>query len=229
MTNHYTLDQLDAFPWIVSTDTLRNEDLLVRYWQAAEQCHAIKYSGHPFAAEHPTLAQRLERLAGEDSKESDWDEEQAAQCVDDLAEILQDYAPAGFGFGASIGDGACLGFWLDDAWVEALEHCGWAADSDPAALADVIRELEADGIDCDNFQDAYCGETEGYEEEVAGRNYAEQLAEELSPSFELDRTGSIPWPFRHIDWDDAWRELQTGDGYRVHRISGETWAVFRSV
>lgn len=224
MQNHYTLDQLDGFPWIVSTDTLRNEDLLVRYWQAAEQLLAI--NGAQFEA---PLFETLERLTGEDSKECDWDEEQAAQCVDDLAEILQDYAPRGFSFGASVGDGACFGFWLDDAWAEALEHCGWAADSDPAALADVIRELDSDGIDCENFQDAYCGETEGYEEEVAGRNYAEQLAEELSPSFELDRTGSIPWPFRHINWDDAWCELQTGDGYRVHRISGETWAVFRSV
>lgn len=225
----YTLDQLDGFPWIVSVDTLRTEDLLVRFWQTAEQLHRLAYSGHPFAAQHPALVRELELLAGEDAKEQDWSEERARQCVDDLAEYLQDYAPSGFHFGANAGDGAAFGFWLSDEWTDALEHCGWATDSDPAALADVIRELEADGIDCDNFRDAYCGETEGYEEEVAGRNYAEQLAEELSPTFELDRTGSIPWPFRHINWDDAWRELQTGDGYRVHRIGGETWAVFRSV
>lgn len=34
---HYTAEQLASFPWIVSTDTLRLEDLLVRYWQTAEQ------------------------------------------------------------------------------------------------------------------------------------------------------------------------------------------------
>ena len=219
MPNHYTLDQLDAFPWIVSTDTLRNEDLLVRYWQAAEQVLALK--GDQFEA---PLFETLERLAGEDSKESNWDEEQAAQCVDDLAETLQDYAPAGFGFGASIGDGACFGFWLDDAWAEALEYCGWAADSDPAGLADVIRELEDDGIDCDNFQDAYCGQGEGHSEADAGADYAAQLAEELGAW-----DGTPNWPASCIDWEAAWRELVIGDGYRVHRISGDTWAVFRAV
>lgn len=226
MSNHYTLDQLDGFPWIVSTDTLRPEDLLPKFWSAAETCAVLLDRPHLL---NPGTLASLTKLVGEDSSESDWDDAEACETLQELGDALNDAAPSGFYFGSQEGDGACVGFWLCDEWIAALEHCGWAADSDPAALADVIRELEADGIDCENFQDAYCGETEGYEEEVAGRNYAEQLAEELSPSFELDRTGSIPWPFRHIDWDDAWRELQTGDGYRVHRISGETWAVFRSV
>lgn len=223
---HYTLDQLDGFPWIVSCDTLKTEDLLVKFWSAAESCAAL--TERPQLLDPDTLA-RLTKLVGEDSSESDWSAEQAAELLEELDRTLNDVAPSGFYFGSQEGDGACFGFWISEDWAEALEHCGWAADSDSAALADVIRELEQDGIDCDNFSDAYCGETEGYEEEIAGANYAEQLAEELSPSFALDRNGSIPWPFRHIDWDAAWRELETGDGYRLHRISGQTWAVFRSV
>jgi len=219
---HYTAEQLASFPWIVSTDTLRNEDLLVRYWQAAEQCHAIKYSGHPFAAEHPALVQQLERLAGEDSKESDWNEEQAAQCVDDLAEILQDYAPAGFGFGASIGDGACFGFWIGEEWAEALKTLGFGYD-DPTGWAELISRLELDGIDPENIEDAYQGRAEGYSEEQAGAEFAQGLAEEQ---------GLMPqqpgWPFSCIDWLAAWRELEIGDGYLLHDIGGE-YLVFRSV
>ena len=223
MTHHYTLDQLDGFPWIVSCDTLRNEDLLVRYWQTAEQCHAIKYSGHPFAAEHPALVQQLERLAGEDSTESDWNEDEAAQCVDDLAEILQDYAPAGFGFGASIGDGACFGFWLDDAWAEALELFGLGND-DPTGWASLIAELDADGIDPDTVEDSYQGRAEGFTEERAGEDYAQNLAEEQG--LIVAHPG---WPFSCIDWNDAWRELVIGDGYWLHDIGDGDWLVFRAV
>jgi len=224
MTNHYTLDQLDAFPWIVSCDTLRTEDLLVKYWEALEQVHRCRYIGHPFAAEQPTLTQQLERMAGEDAAEADWDEEIAAQHVEKMAELLNAYAPSGFYFGSQEGDGACFGFWLDQEWADVLEHCGWAADSDSAALADVIRELEQDGIDCENFEDAYCGQAEGYSEEAAGADYAQQLAEEQGLM-----TTHPGWPFSCIDWADAWRELELGDGFRVHRISGNTWAVFRAV
>lgn len=222
----YTLDQLDGFPWIVSVDTLRTEDLLVRFWQTAEQLHRLAYSGHPFAAQHPALVRELELLAGEDAKEQDWNEERARQCVDDLAEYLQDYAPSGFHFGASAGDGAAFGFWLSDEWVDALEHCGWAADSDPAALADVIRELEDDGIDCENYEDAYAGSAEGCTEDKAGEDFAQAFADELGLPAKLDGTS---WPIYCIDWAYAWRELVAGDGYRLHRISGNDWAVFRAV
>lgn len=222
----YTLDQLDGFPWIVSVDTLRTEDLLVRFWQTAEQLHRLAYSGHPFAAQHPALVRELELLAGEDAKEQDWNEERARQCVDDLAEYLQDYAPPGFHFGASAGDGAAFGFWLSDEWVDALEHCGWAADSDPAALADVIRELEDDGIDCENYEDAYAGSAEGCTEDKAGEDFAQAFADELGLPAKLDGTS---WPIYCIDWAYAWRELVAGDGYRLHRISGNDWAVFRAV
>jgi len=221
MANHYTLDQLDAFPWIVSCDTLKAEDLLPKFWTAAEGLAVLL--DRPQLLNPATLAS-LAKLVGEDSSEADWDDEEAAQTLEELHEALSEVAPAGFYFGSQEGDGACFGFWLDQEWADLLEHCGWAADSDSAALADVIRELEQDGIDCENFEDAYCGEAEGYSEEAAGADYAQQLAEEqgLMPT-------TPGWPFSCIDWADAWRELELGDGFRVHRISGNTWAVFRAV
>ena len=228
MPNHYTLDQLDAFPWIVSCDTLRNEDLLVRFWQTAEQLHRLAYSGHPFAAQHPALVRELELLAGEDAKEQDWNEERAAQCVDDLAEYLQDYAPSGFHFGASAGDGAAFGFWLGDSWAEALELFGMG-DDDPTGWASLIAELDADGIDPDTVEDSFQGRAEGYSEEKAGADFAQELAQETMLPTSPDGIGWNRWPVSCIDWAHAWQELVMGDGYRLHDIGGGHWLVFRSV
>jgi hypothetical protein len=214
----YTPEQLASFPWIISCDTLRTEDLLVKFWGAAEQ----------IGADLTDLLPDLQRLVGEDSSESDWNDEQAGWALESLAACLQDAAPTGFYFGASEGDGACFGFWLTPQWCDALEVLSFGND-DPTGWAELVARLEADGLDPDNIEDAYQGRAEGWSEERAGADYAQQLAEELSPSFELDRTGSIPWPHRHVDWDAAWRELQTGDGYRLHDIGGGEWLVFRSV
>lgn len=220
----YTLDQLDGFPWIVSVDTLRTEDLLVRFWQTAEQLHRLTYSGHPFAAQHQALVRELELLAGEDAKEQDWNEERARQCVDDLAEYLQDYAPSGFHFGASAGDGACFGFWIDESWAEALELFGMG-DDDPTGWASLIAELDADGIDPDTVEDSYQGRAEGVTEERAGADYALELFNDSG----LRKASEDGWPFRCIDWDAAWEELRIGDGYRLHSIGGGDWLVFRAV
>lgn len=222
MHTHYTLDQLDGFPWIVSCDTLKTEDLLPKFWSAAEICAVLL--DRPQLLNPGTLAS-LAKLVGEDSSESDWDDTEARQTLEELFDALNDAAPSGFGFGSQEGDGACFGFWLGEDWAEALEHCGWAADSDSAALADVIWELEQDGIDCDNFEDAYCGEAEGCTEERAGAAYALGLFEDSGTR----ASSHDGWPFSCIDWDQAWEELRLSDGYRLHRISGDTWAVFRAV
>lgn len=219
----YTLDQLDAFPWIVSADTLKPEHLLVKYWEAAEGLAVLL--DRPQLLNPATLAS-LSKLVGEDSSETDWNDEEAAQTLADLHEALSEVAPSGFYFGSHEGDGACFGFWLDQEWADLLEHCGWAADSDPAALADVIRELEDDGIDCENFEDAYAGSAEGCTEDKAGEDFAQAFADELGLPAKLDGTS---WPIYCIDWAYAWRELVAGDGYRLHRISGNDWAVFRAV
>jgi hypothetical protein len=221
--SHYTQDQLASFPWIVSCDTLRAEDLLPKFWSTAETLAAWRSEPMP-----TDLLAPLTQLVGEDASESDWSDDLADQTLADLFDLLQDWSPTGFGFGGSEGDGACFGFWLTETWFDAMEHLGFG-NEDPTGWAELVARLEADGLDPDNIEDAYQGRAEGWSEERAGADYAQQLAEELSPSFELDRTGSIPWPHRHVDWDAAWRELQTGDGYRLHDIGGGDWLVFRSV
>lgn len=217
---HYTSEQLSGFPWIASADTLKTEDLLPKFWSVAEDL-AVR-SNRLIPAD---LLQTLTRLAGEDSDYEAWSEDAASAALSELFYVLNDAAPCGFGFGASDGDGACFGFWLDQEWADLLEHCGWAADSDPEAVAGVIRELELDGIDTENYQDAYCGQADGYSEERAGADYAQYLFEDSG----LQNASLSGWPFHCIDWDAAWRDLEMGDGYRLHHISGTDWAVFRAV
>lgn len=222
MANHYTTDQLSQWPWIVSTDTLKPEHLLVSFWQTAD--HIAALVNRPLLLNPETVAS-LERLVGEDSRESDWNDEQASQTLDDLCQALDDAAPIGFGFGASDGDGACFGYWLSEGWQNGLEILGFGGDA-PGGWAELISRLELDGIDPDNIEDAYQGRVEGWSKERAGADYAAELAYE---ALELAKQTALDgWPFTCIDWDAAWRELEMGDGYRLHDIGGE-WLVFRSV
>jgi hypothetical protein len=222
---HYSPEQLASFRWIVSSDTLRSEDLLPSYWSATESLAQLAGKASPIAAD--TLAD-LERLVGEDSSEDAWNDELACQLLEELTDCLQELAPCGFGFGSQEGDGACFGFWLTEDWQDALEHLQVDCD-DPADCAALVSELELDGIDPDNVEDAYAGRAEGYSEERAGTDYAQQLAQD---SWLPDGPGGIGWnrwPANCIDWEDAWRELQLGDGYRLHDLGGGEWLVFRSV
>jgi len=176
----------------------------------------------PEALSPATLAS-LTRLVGEDSRESDWDDSEACQTLEELTDALQELAPVGFYFGSQDGDGACFGFWLDESWAEALEHFGMGND-DPTGWAELITELDADGIDPDTVEDSYCGRAEGWSEERAGADYAQQLAEDLG--VKLDQ---MEWPLTCVDWAAAWRELEIGDGYRLHSIGGGDWLVFLAV
>jgi len=215
---HYTQDQLAQFPWIVSCDTLRAEDLLPKFWSAAETLAV--WRSKPIPAD---LLAPLTQLVGEDSSESDWSDDLADQTLADLFDLLQEWSPTGFGFGASEGDGACIGFWITEDWHDALETLGFG-DDDPSGWAELISRLDADGLDPDNIEDAYQGRAEGWSEERAGADYAQQLAEDLG--VKLDQ---MQWPLTCVDWEAAWCELQMGDGYRVHDIGGGEWLVFRSV
>jgi hypothetical protein len=174
----------------------------------------------PIAAD--TLAD-LEKLVGEDSSEADWNDELACQLLEELTDCLQELAPSGFYFGASEGDGACFGFWLSEDWQKVVEQLGLDGD-DPAGLASLIFDFELDWLDPETIEDSYQGRAKGYSEERAGADYAQQLAEDLG--LRLDR---MEWPFTCVDWEDAWRELQLGDGYRLHDLGGGEWLVFRSV
>jgi len=219
--NHYTPEQLAAFPWLVSCDTLRPEDLLPKFWSVAESCAV--WLDRPQLLNAETLAS-LTKLVGEDSSQADWDDEEAAETLQELFDALNDAAPVGFYFGASVGDGAAFGFWLGDDWRDALETLGLDGD-DPTGWAELIGRLDADGIDPDNVGDSYQGRAFGYSEQSAGTEYAAQLAEDCG---DLGREQQR-WPFTCIDWSAAWEVLQIGDGYRLHDIGGGDWLVFRSV
>jgi len=225
MANTYNPDQLAAFPWIVSCDTLRPEDLLPKFWSAAESCAV--WLDRPQLLNAETLAS-LAKLVGEDSSEADWDDEEAAATLEDLSLALDEVAPCGFYFGASEGDGAAYGFWLDESWAEALQLFG-LGDDDPTGWASLIAELDADGIDPDTVEDSYQGRAEGIIEELAGEDYAQQLAQDSWLPDGPNGIGWNRWPVSCIDWNAAWEELRMGDGYRLHGIGGGDWLVFRAV
>jgi len=209
----YSSQQLSEFPWIASSGTLREEDLLPRFWGVAEQIGATIPD---------SLLAVLQRLAGEDAQETDWDSELAAEACFDLIALLDNLAPVGFYFGASEGDGACFGFWVTEAWAEALDHMGLGG-CDPAGSVELIAELEADGIEPDSIEDSYQGRAEGWSEDRAGADYAMSLADELGV------LKSSEWPYTCIDWAGAWQELRMGDGYSLHSIGAGEWLVFGSL
>jgi hypothetical protein len=217
--NHYTADQLASFPWIVSTDTLRLDHLADAYLGALDQLG--QDVPEPFRSDLQQCAAYAPDAMGPEPREP-WQ-----LAVDWAFDRLGELAPTGFDFGASEGDGACFGFWLSEDWADALEHLGLDAD-DPTGWAALIAELEADGIDPDNVEDSYQGRAEGWSEERAGAHYAEELAYETSAGgcdWGGDGKG---WPLTCIDRDAAWRELEMGDGYRLHDLGGGDWLVFRN-
>jgi hypothetical protein len=220
---HYTPEQLASFPWIVSNGTLRAEDLLPQFWTTAEQLAQTRQEQMP-----ANLLEPLTLLVGEDSRETDWNDDLAADTLAELFDLLQDWAPTGFSFGASEGDGACFGFWLTPEWCDALEFLGFGND-DPADWAELVARLEADGLDPDNIEDAYQGRAEGWSEERAGADFAQEMAQDSWLPDGPAGIGWDRWPVSCIDWDAAWRELCMGDGFRLHDIGGGEWLVFRSV
>jgi hypothetical protein len=206
----YNETQLATFPWIVSCDTLKTQTLLVKFWCTAEQL-GINLSD--------SLLADLTLLVGEDSTESDWNDELASESLAELHDALNSAAPDGFQFGSEQGDGACFGFWLQDDWVEAFEHMALGESDHNAEL---IAELIAGGIDPETIEDSFLGQVEGVTEERAGAAYAEQLADELGDY------KPTQWPYHCIDWEQAWRELSF-DGHWLQSTGGGDWLVFRSV
>ena len=218
MANTYNPEQLAAFPWIVSCDTLRPEDLLPKFWNAAEACAVL--ANRPELLNAETLAS-LTKLVGEDSQEADWDDEEAAATLEDLSLALDEVAPLGFYFGASDGDGASFGFWLDESWGDALNACGVDTDCGPERLVLLIAELSDLGYDCDNLRDCYMGEAEGYTEAEAGADGAQMLAEATGEG----DAGSMRWPYCCIDWAEAWEYLRLSDNYALAQVSPARWLV----
>jgi hypothetical protein len=110
---------------------------------------------------------------------------------------------------------------MTEEWIEALEERGYDPESAGASM--LLAACESEGIEPGDLCDALQGETTGWSEESAGRNYAMELADDL---------GSVPddavWPCTCIDWDAAWRELSF-DGFSLHRGPSDAWFVLRAV
>jgi hypothetical protein len=212
---------LSSFPWIASTDTLRTEDLLPKFWSVAEQ--AAQCLEIPFRLPDELEAD-LEALVGDAYPDAAWDDAVASEALSWLVDVInEEFCPPGFVFGASEGDGACFGFWLSDTWQAAMEHMG-LADCDPVGWAQLIADLDADGIDPEAIEDQYEGRAEGLTAQQAGCDFAQALAENT----DAVNFSALSWPLTCIDWGQAWRELELGDGYRMHGLGGGEWLVFRN-
>lgn len=207
----YSPAQLASLQWIVSNATLRAEDLLPAFWSAVEQTAQLLQHPSPIS---PAELAILEKLAGEDSSESDWQQDMAGALVVRLEDLLQDLAPAGFYFGANAGDGACFGFWLSEDWADALQDRGLEFE-DPEIAAQLVQLFEDHGLTADTLADGLAGEADGYSPEQAGAAWCEEFAVDC---------GMVPdglqWPLNCLDWERAWRELQMGDGYSAEPNPG---------
>jgi hypothetical protein len=211
----YTATQLSFFPWIVSTDTLRVDHLADRFGSALADLKLVL--PEPFHSDLAQAANHAGDPVGPEPCEA-WD-----HALEAAQEMLSEAAPAGFYFGASEGDGACFGFWLSEEWGQALDHLGFGND-DPTGWASVVAELIAGGIEPDSIEDSYQGRAEGWNQDKAGQDFAQQLAEETGVW-----SGAEVWPLSCIDWEQAWRELELGDGFWLQDIGGGEWLVFRGV
>lgn len=206
MAPTYTPAQLSSFPWIVSSATLRTEDLIPALSSALAQILS-SLERPPFELSSQAEELLLIAESGASSELSSSEHEQLSELCSDLFDMLDALAPVGFSFSFSSheGDGALFGFWLSSEICSELEQLNLGADSDSAALAELLQELESLGVDLLDLESSYYAETYGSTEAEAGRDFAESLAEETQ---EL----SSDWPLRCTDWEQAWQELRQ-DGY----------------
>lgn len=216
---NYPAEQLEQFPWIVSEGTLRPDHLADAYLSAID---ALELEcPEPFYSDLRQVAASAGDVVGPDPLPLAW-----YVALDWVTGALNDAAPTGFYFGASEGDGACLGFWLEQDWVDALEERGLDRElEDPADAARFIQAATDYGLEPDTLCDGFCGTAAGLTAPEAGACYAQELAEDC---------GMVPddaaWPMRHIDWEAAWRELELGDNYGAEpsHVPGMFW-IFHAV
>jgi hypothetical protein len=205
MSTTYTPAQLRSFPWLVSSGTLRTENLIPALSSALAQILS-SLDQPPFELSSHAEELLLVAESGASSELSSSDREQLSELCSDLFEMLDALAPTGFSFGSHEGDGALFGFWLSSEICSELEQLNLGADSEPAALAELLQTLESEGVDICDLESSYYAEAYGSTEAEAGRDFAQACAE--NSGLEL----SSEWPLRCIDWEQAWDELRQ-DGY----------------
>jgi hypothetical protein len=169
---HYP--DLSSFPWIVSSGTLKTEDLLVSFWQTLESLSSSDSFSFDLS---PSVLSSLEKLVGEDSKEEDYKEGEASELLLSLFELLEEASPSGFYFGSNPGDGALFGFWLSEDWESALQDCDFFSE-DPALGSSVIEAAEGFGVCPDTFSDCFQGEVAAYTEAEAEAEAAKEILSE---------------------------------------------------
>jgi len=214
MTRTYTGAQLRSFPWIVSSATLRAEDLALSWSSAAEEL--LELSGEDFdsrlSAEELELLVIAASSAAEELSSSRL-QELSELCNGTLFDLLQELSPVGFSFSSHTGDGALFGFWLSEEIAEELGRCSLDSE-DPSTVAELLQELDSLGADLCDLSDSFQGFGEGVTEEQAGADFALQLWEETGSAAAALRD----WPLRCIDWRQAWSELRC-DGFCLARFS----------
>lgn len=205
MATTYTPAQLSSFPWLVSSATLRTEDLIPALSSALAQILS-SLDQPPFELSSQAEELLLIAESGAHEELSSSDREQLSELCSDLFDMLDTLAPVGFSFSSHEGDGALFGFWLSSEICSELEQLNLGADSDSAALAELLQELESLGVDLWDLESSYYAEAYGSTEAEAGRDFAQACAE--NSGIELSSDG----PLRCIDWEKAWEELRQ-DGY----------------
>jgi hypothetical protein len=222
MTRTYTTTQLRSFPWIVSSATLRAEDLALSWSSAAEEL--LELSGEALSSRLSAEELELLVIAGSSAAEelsSSQLQELSELCSETLFDLLQELSPVGFSFSSHQGDGALFGFWLSEEIAEELERCSLDSE-DPATVAELLQELDSLGADLCDISDSFQGFGEGATEEEAGADFACQLWEET----ESAAAAPLDWPLRCIDWRQAWFELRC-DGFCLVRFSSARFSVWR--
>lgn len=222
MNHTYTSAQLRSFLWIVSSATLRAEDLALSWSSAAEELLELQGAtlSSRLSAEELELLTSVESSAAEELSSSQL-QELIELCNETLFDLLQELSPVGFSFSSHPGDSALFGFWLSDEIAEELERCGLDSE-EPSVAAELLQELSSLGADLTDLSDSFQGLGEGATEEEAGANFALQLWEET----ESAAAAPLDWPLRCIDWRQAWDELRC-DGFCLLRFSPYRFSVWR--
>jgi hypothetical protein len=201
----YIPAQLSSFPWFVSSGTLRTEDLIPALSSALAQIMS-SLERPPFELSSQAEELLLIAESGAHAELSYSEREQLSELCSDLFDMLDALAPVGFSFSSHEGDSALFGFWLSSEICSELEQLNLGVNSEPAALAELLQELESLGVDLFDLESSYYAEAYGSTEAEAGRDFAQACAE--NSGLEL----SSEYPLRCIDWDQAWEELRQ-DGY----------------
>jgi hypothetical protein len=218
----YTPAQLRSFPWIVSSATLRTEDLALSWSSAAEEL--LELSGEALSSRLSAADLELLTIVGSSATEelsSAQLRELSELCAETLFDLLQELSPVGFSFSSHPGDGALFGFWLSEEIAEELERCGLDSE-EPSTVAELLQELDSLGADLCSLSDSFHGFGDGPTEEEAGADFALQLWEET----ESAAAAPLEWPHRCIDWRQAWFELRC-EGFRLLRFSPCRFFVWR--